>query len=374
MFTRFQRFYNSIKLAADAVTLALAFGLAWLTRFTWFRSESVPPFRETLETLGLILLIFPFVFRQANLYTTSRARSHISEVFELFKAVVVGTLVLVGVSYFIRERYSRGTILLFSGYAFVGLSLVRLGFRALFNELRRRGVNVKTILVVGAGELGQRVVRTIHEHRELGFSVIGLLTRRPEKVGQRIEDVPVLGRFSELGKVLDAQPVDQVILALPLEEQPQLRELMEELAQRTVDVKVVPDLFNYVTLRGGLEEFGGLPLISLQGAPLEGWNRVAKRVFDILVSASALVLLAPVMLVLAVLVKLTSKGPVFYAQERMGMDGHLFRMYKFRTMRIDAEADGARMATADDPRRTPLGTFLRKTSLDELPQIGRAHV
>jgi Undecaprenyl-phosphate glucose phosphotransferase len=369
VFTRFQRFYNSIKVVADVVTLALAFWLAWLTRFTWFQWESLPPIEETLETLGLVLLIFPIVFRQANLYTTNRGRSHISEVFELFKATVLGTLVLVGVSYFIRERYSRGTILLFSGYAFVGLSVVRLAFRALFNELRRRGVNEKTILVVGAGALGQRVVQTIHEHRELGFTVTGLLTRKPEKVGTEVLGVKVLGLFGELDRVLDAQPVDQVILALPLEEQGQLREIMEVLALRTVDVKVVPDLFNYVTLRGGLEEFGGLPIISLQGAPLEGWNRIAKRVFDILVSALALLLLSPVMLVLAVLVKLTSRGTVLYAQERMGMDGHLFNMYKFRTMRTDAEAAGARMATADDPRRTPIGTFLRKSSLDELPQF-----
>lgn len=369
MFTRFQRFYNSIKLAADAVTLALAFLAAYATRFMFFPWESLPPLSETVETLGLIVTIFPLVFRQSNLYTTNRARSHIGEVFEIFKATVLATVVLVAVSYFIRERYSRATIVIFAGYAFFGVTLVRLAFRALFNELRRRGVNLKTILVVGAGELGQRVIDTIHEHRELGFKVTGMLTRRPEKVGTTVKGVPVVGLFSDLGAALDREPVDQVLLALPLEEQPVLRELMEVLAQRTVDVKVVPDLFNYVTLRGGLEEFGGLPIISLQGAPLEGWNRVLKRAFDVLLSALALLVAAPVMVVVAIAVKLTSRGPVFYAQERMGMDGHLFKMLKFRTMRVDAEQHGARFATADDPRRTPIGTFLRKLSIDELPQF-----
>jgi lipopolysaccharide/colanic/teichoic acid biosynthesis glycosyltransferase len=142
----------------------------------------------------------------------------------------------------------------------------------------------------------------------------------------------------------------------------------------TVDVKVVPDLFNYVTLRGGLEEFGGLPIISLQGAPLDGWNLIAKRVFDLMVSAAALLVLLPVMLLVGILVKLTSRGPVFFAQERMGMDGHLFHMYKFRTMRTDAEKDGAQFATADDPRRTVIGSFLRKTSIDELPQFWNVFV
>ncbi len=369
MFTRFQRFYNSIKLVTDLVALVIAFAAAWYTRFTWFPFEGLPPTEETLETIGLILVIFPLMFRGSNLYTTNRGRTHISEVFEVFKAIVLATLVLVGVSYFIRERYSRLTVVLFAAYAFLAVSSVRLGFRTIFNELRRRGVNLKTILVVGAGTLGQRVVETIEQHRELGFTVTGLLTRKPEKVGSKILNVPVVGLFSDLAKVLDEKPVDQVILALPLEEQPQMRELMEVLALRTIDVKVVPDLFSYVTLRGGLEEFGGLPIISLQGAPMEGWNRIAKRVFDILVSSLALLFLAPWMAVLAILVKLTSRGPVLFAQERMGIDGQLFHMYKFRTMKVDAEKDGAQFATAGDTRRTPIGAFLRRSSLDEVPQF-----
>jgi Undecaprenyl-phosphate glucose phosphotransferase len=370
VFTRFQRFYNSIKLVADLLALTLAFGLAYLVRFhSVLAHESLPSLEDSLATLGLAWVVFPLTFRQANLYTTNRARSHISEVFEVFKATVLATLILVAVSYFVRERYSRATIALFFGFAFVMVTLVRLGFRAVSNELRRRGVNLKTILVVGAGTLGQRVVETIDEHRELGFVVKGYLTRRPEKVGKTFHGVPVLGLFSELERVLDTTPVDQVVLALPMEEQPHLAQLMDVLALRTIDVKLVPDLFNYVTLRAGLEEFGGLPIINLQGAALDGWNLIAKRVFDAVLSALALALLSPLLLLLAVLVRLTSKGPVFYAQERMGMDGHLFKMFKFRTMRVDAEKAGAQFATANDPRRTPIGTFLRKSSLDELPQF-----
>jgi Undecaprenyl-phosphate glucose phosphotransferase len=225
------------------------------------------------------------------------------------------------------------------------------------------------VLIVGAGELGQRMIDTINQHRELGFKVSGLLTRKPEKVGTEIRGVKVIGQFSDLGRVLDQQLPDQVLLALPLEEQHQIRPLMEELAQRTVDVKLVPDLFQYMTLRGGFEEFGGLPIIALQGGPLDGWNRVLKRIFDVLFSALALILAAPLMLILALLVKLTSRGPILYRQERMGIDGHTFQMLKFRTMKIDAEAQGAQFASADDPRRTPLGTIFRKLSLDELPQF-----
>jgi len=370
VFTRFQRFYNSIKLLADVLALAAAFGLAYLTRFSSVLAfESIPPVEDTLIVMSAVLVIFPLVFRQANLYTTNRARTHVGEVFEVFKSTILGTTLLVALTFFFYERYSRVTIALFTGYAFVLVSAVRLAFRAIFNELRRRGFNEKRILVVGAGELGQRVVDTIEEHRELGFTVMGLLTRRAEKVGTTIKGKPVLGMMGQLGEVLDREQVDQVILALPLEDQPILKELMEQLALRTVDVKLVPDLFNYVTLRGGLEEFGGLPIISLQGAPLEGWNLIAKRAFDVAMSVLLVVVTGPLMVLLALAVKLTSRGPVFFKQERMGMDGHLFSMLKFRTMRIDAEVSGAQFATADDPRRTAIGTFLRKYSLDELPQF-----
>jgi len=370
VFTRFQRFYNSIKFLADVLALAAAFGLAYLTRFSGaIPYESTPPVEDTLVIFVVVLVVFPLTFRQANLYTTNRARSHVSEIFEVFKSTILATTLLVALTFFFYDRYSRATIGLFTVYAFVGVSAVRLLFRAAFNELRRRGFNEKRILVVGAGALGQRVVETIDEHKELGFTVTGLLTRKPEKVGTQVKGKPVLGMMLELGEVLDREGVDQVILALPLEDQPILKELMEQLALRTVDVKLVPDLFNYVTLRGGLEEFGGLPIISLQGAPLEGWNLIAKRVFDVLCASVLMVLGAPVMLGLALAVKLTSRGPIFYRQERMGMDGHLFQMLKFRTMRTNAEEEGAQFARADDPRRTSIGAFLRKYSLDELPQF-----
>jgi Undecaprenyl-phosphate glucose phosphotransferase len=368
VFNRFQRFYNSIKLCADVLVLVAAFALAYWTRFfSGLPHESIPEQDATLVSLAMVLVIFPVTFRQSNLYTTNRSRSHIGEVFEIFKATVFATLILVGVTYFFRERYSRATILLFVGYAFVGVSAIRVAFRSAFNELRRRGYNLKSILVVGAGELGQRVIETIDSHRELGFRVVGVLTRKPEKLGTLVKGAKVVGMIADVEKTLDANPVDQVIIALPIEESAALKELMERLALRTVDVKVVPDLYQYITLRGGLEEFGGLPIISLQGGPLEGWNLIAKRAFDLLVAIPALLLSLPVMVALAALVKATSRGPVLFVQERMGMDGRTFKMLKFRTMHIDSGSDVA--AIRDDPRRTPVGSFLRRSSLDELPQF-----
>ena len=369
MFNRLQRFWTSIKIAIDVAVLAVAFALSYFTRFDVLHGAPRPPTRETLITLLLVLVLFPVAYRQSRLYATNRIRTHLEEVFELFKATITASLVLVALTYFGRERYSRLTLALFAGYSFVLVAATRVAFRVWLEALRRRGLNLKSILLVGAGELGERVVETIEHHRELGFRVTGVLSRDLLLPGTTVRGVPVIGTADELERILTEHPVDQVILALPSEDTGLLKTLMGKLALRTVDVKIVPDLFQYVTLYGGLEEFGGLPIVSLQGGPLEGWNLVAKRVFDILFSAAALILVSPILLVVALLVKLTSKGPVLYKQERMGMDGAVFPILKFRTMRTDAESSGARMATAGDDRRTPVGAFLRRTSLDELPQL-----
>jgi Undecaprenyl-phosphate glucose phosphotransferase len=370
VFSRLQRFYNSIKLAADLLFLAAAFGAAYWTRFySGLPHESIPPLDDSLITLALALVIFPVVFRQANLYTTNRARTHLGEVFEIFKAMVLASLILIAVVNFVRDRYSRLTLLMFFGYAFVFVSAVRVITRSALNKLRRRGFNLKSIVVIGAGELGHRVCDTIEQHKELGFKVTGLLTRHPEKVGTTYKKTSVLGVIADTERVLDETKPDQVIIALPIEDGHVVKELMERLALRTIDVKVVPDLYQYRTLRGGLEEFGGLPILSLQGDPLHGWNVVLKRAFDLTISFTTLLLASPVMILVALAVKLSSRGPVFFRQERMGMDGRTFSMLKFRTMKLDAESAGAQMASPDDPRRTGLGGFLRRTSLDELPQL-----
>jgi Undecaprenyl-phosphate glucose phosphotransferase len=168
---------------------------------------------------------------------------------------------------------------------------------------------------------------------------------------------------------VEQRRIDQVIIALPLEHQGALPGLMGVLSGSTADVKVVPDLAQYVTLSGGIEEFGGLPILSLQHGPLQGWNSVTKRLFDVLLSAVALLLTAPLLLLCALAIRFTSRGSVLYRQERMGMDGQLFEILKFRTMSTDAEDSGARMAEPGDPRTTRLGVFMRRLSIDELPQL-----
>ena len=370
MFRRFQRFYNAIKLFMDEFALVCAFGLAyWLRFYSGLPHEAIPAMEDSLWSLGVVLLVFPVVFKQMRLYRTNRARTHWGEVGEILRATVVAAVVLVTLTYFFRERYSRVTLLLFVALAFVLLSLQRILFRSLLSKVRRRGYNVHYVLMVGTGTLSRQVVQALLSHRELGLQVRGYLTHKPEEWEHPPQDMPILGRIADIGRVLDEQQVDHVIVALPFTEQSSLAELMRQLALRTVDVKIVPDLGEYMTLKGGFEEFGGLPMIELQSAPVDAWNRMIKRSVDVVGAFVLLLLLSPLMLLIALWVKLDSKGPVLYRQERMGMDGRLFWMLKFRTMRTDAEEVGAQMASPGDQRRTRLGGMLRKFSLDELPQL-----
>ena len=379
MFQRFQRFFTQVKVLLDLAVLAAAFGLAYTLRF--WSPQLIPfaahsPWNNTLRTLGTILVVYPLAIRALGLYRAGRTRSFMDELFGLFRAWLLASMALVTITYFFQPvRYSRLVLGFFFVVSFVLLAVERYAFRAVLRAIRRRGRNLKGVIVVGSGELAARVVETLHGHLELGFRILGLLSSQPVAAGTKIQGESVVGTIDDLAQVLRAQVVDQVIIALPFEEQRSLGPIMAVLSESTADVKIVPDLIQYITLAAGagqpglIEEFGGLPLLSLQGDSLQGWNSVAKRLFDLIFSALALLVLSPVMLFAALAVRLGSAGPVFYAQERMGMDGRLFHIFKFRTMQADAEAAGAQMASPSDPRTTRLGVWLRRLSIDELPQL-----
>lgn len=181
--------------------------------------------------------------------------------------------------------------------------------------------------------------------------------------------VPVIGSYSDLPFILGEGGIDQVIIALPLHDHAKIEEVVASVGDLMVDVKVVPDLHRFIQLGSQIEEFDGVPVVSLASTPLFGFNRVMKRGFDILLSAFFILLTLPLMIVIALLVKLTSRGPILFSQERVGLDGRVFHIHKFRTMYVNAEVTGARFAVKGDPRVTPLGKFLRRFSIDELPQL-----
>src|SRR3954462_4499280 len=377
MFKRHNQLFTALRVLLDMMLVAGAFWGAFALRFgsprTWPYPELPQP-QETLVVGGLALILWPLSLRAMGLYRPQRQKTPFDEVFGVFKATLVAGLLLVALTYFIRDaRYSRGTLALFTGLSFLGVSLARVFFKEVLQALRRRGYNLRYVLVLGAGRLARQVLEQIDLHRELGFRPVGCLSVTRKRVGTSLGGVEVLGTLRDLRRVLGSRVVDQVLVALPSRSMHHLPRIMEVCADTTVDVKLVPDVYQYATLFGGLEEFGGLPIVNLQSTGMLGINAIAKRIFDVTFSALFLLLASPLLAVLAILVKLTP-GPVLFTQERVGLDGRAFQMLKFRTMRADAEAAGPQFAEKSDPRVTPIGSWLRRTSLDELPQLWNVFV
>ena len=360
-------------LAGDAAAAALALIAAYALRF-WSGLIPVPLGVPPLEPyLFLVLPLLPLhalALRVVGLYEYRHERTKADEAFIVVQGVSLATLLLAASTFFIRNfSYSRWVILFFWGLDVVSVYGVRLLIREIVRGLRRHGRFVRRALVVGGGPLGQEVVRRLRGHPEFGVRVVGYLDDR-WPAGERIEGKEVLGGYEAVTQALADHRVDQLFVALPMEAHHEMLKVLNAIEGELVDVKIVPDVLQFVTLRAAVEELEGLPVISLAQSPITGWSRIAKRAMDLVLSAIGLVVLAPLLALTALAIRLTSSGSVFYAQERMGLDGRSFAMYKFRSMTVDAEAEsGPVWATTGDHRRTSLGRVLRRLSLDELPQL-----
>jgi putative colanic acid biosynthesis UDP-glucose lipid carrier transferase len=261
----------------------------------------------------------------------------------------------------------------------VGMSLVagllatvaaRVSIRLVLRSLRRRGRNLRHIAIVGAGTLGRTIAERLADAPWAGFHVVGFFDDNPATHGTTVAGAPVLGATDALPEGLDRNGVDQVWIALPLRAEARIREILDLLQTETVDVRFVPDIYNFTLLHHSMTEIAGLPVINLTESPLQGANAVVKTIEDVLLSSVILMLASPLMLIIALGVKLSSPGPVLYRQERVTWNGERFTMLKFRTMPVDAEAaSGPLWADRSQARTTPLGALLRRTSLDELPQF-----
>lgn len=370
--------YNQVFITCFVMIDAIVTGISWLlSYFIRFHVEiipvtkGIPPLRLYLELVVYAVVIWGIIFKAMGLYAPMRSISKLKETFKIAQASTVALVIFIALVYFLKEyKFSRVVILYFLLINITMLSAFRALGRSILHFIRRRGYNQRHVLIVGAGELGQRVFNTIKNTPELGLKVVGFLDKRSEWVGKNLNDVKILGLTQDIGSILDNRGIDQVIVALPLEDHEAFKQVMRQIDNEMVDIKVVPDLVQFMTLRGGVEELDGLSIISLRDSPLYGWNRILKRVMDIVFASAGIVVLSPLMLLIFVAIKLTSRGPVLYRQRRMGLDGQVFNILKFRTMKVSAEKEsGAVWATKNDPRRTPVGALLRKISLDELPQL-----
>ena len=361
------RLFEQITLAADVAMIAACWVAAYWLRFYGFGHGDIPPFRDYALQLVPILIVWGFAFKAFDLYRPLRLGSHLREWWDITKASSLGVVVLMAIMslLFRGYDYSRVVIGIFWATSIVGATMSRVVFREALRIARRRGYNLRYAVVVGGGEAAAEVFRVLRRRPDAGVRVLGRLGDKPEDGETRW-----LGAPEDIRAVLDTHQVDVVIIALSHADYPRLGAILDGIGDEPVAIHLVPDVFGLASLRGGIEEFETLPIIHLRDSPLHGWNSVLKRVFDVIVATAAVLVLSPVMLAIALGIKLTSRGPALYRQERMGLDGRRFWMLKFRTMVPDAEAaTGPRWAVRDDPRRTGFGTFLRRVSLDELPQL-----
>jgi Undecaprenyl-phosphate glucose phosphotransferase len=362
------RLFEQLILLSDLVLIAGCWVAAYVFRFHVLHSPEIPPFRGYALQLVPILIVWGFAFKAFDLYRPHRLASYLSEWLDIAKASTLGALVLISVMTFAFRGYdySRVVIVLFWATSIVAASFSRAVFREALRFARRRGYNQRYAIVIGGGEPAAEVLRVLRRRPDAGIRVRGVLGDKHEA----IEGARWLGAPEDVRRVLDTESVDIVVIALPHGDYPRLTEILSQIGDEPVAIHLVPDIFSLASLRGGIEEFETLPIIHLRESPLYGWNLVLKRTFDVVVGAAALLVALPIMAVIAAAVRATSAGPIFYRQERMGLDGRRFDMLKFRTMRADAEAEsGPQWAVPDDPRRTALGAFLRRLSLDELPQL-----
>ncbi|MGE3537960.1 MAG: undecaprenyl-phosphate glucose phosphotransferase [Candidatus Tectimicrobiota bacterium] len=374
MLKKHSQFFESLLLLFDLSMIVASWFLAYGWRvYGWPIPlyHDIPPMQDYVFLALFIVPIWACIFKGLRLYRPRRVSSYWREAGEILKASSLATLILMVTAYFLKETdFSRVVFVYFWAWSSVSLMLTRLIFRELLRLARRHGYNLRHILILGTEHLGLAFRHELGRHPELGLHIVGFLSRYRHEVGQSLDGVPILGHIDQVQNLVRSTQVDQIFIALPLEAQGAVEKIVRELGNEMVDIKVIPDLYQYAILRGSVEEFEGLPIITLSGSPMYGWNTIFKRALDLCVGVPALLLSLPLLACIALAVKLTSRGPVFYIQERMGVDGRLFRMLKFRTMPPHAEQEtGAVWTQENDPRRTPLGSLLRRTSLDELPQL-----
>lgn len=374
MLKKHSQFFENILFVSDLVIIAASWLVSYYLRF--YSSlvpidKGIPEFNIYLLLLVPIIIIWSFAFKGFGLYRPKRIGSHLSELFDLSKACVFSVLVIISVTFFLKQyEFSRSVFILFTVINIIVLAIERRIFRFALRYMRRNGYNLRFALIVGTGEPARGIIQRLEKHPEVGIKIEGIISTDKKDIGEKIYGLKVLGTYEKISGIIRDGKIDNVFIALSWEEHSKVVEVLKSIGDEAVDIKVIPDVYEFITLRGGVEEFDGMPILNLQNSPLYGWNIFIKRAADIIFSSLAIMLLSPVMLAIAVLVKMTSPGPVLYRQVRMGIGGDTFEILKFRSMRTDAEKEtGAVWAKEDDPRRTRFGTFLRKTSLDELPQF-----
>ncbi len=323
------------------------------------------------EITFFIFILF-FIFLLSHLYRHQRSAALLDEIYTVFKVTTLAMLVAIALITFVFKGnldYQRRML----AYAWVlnvlFISIGRWLHASLQASLQAKGIGEDRVLIVGTGEVGRMILQKITHTPSLGYRVVGFATTDQKLVAGSIMGITVLGSATDLPQIIEENEIDEVIVAWPQATHQEIVGIVALCDQEKVGIKVFPDVFQIMASEVTIGDLGGLPLLTIRDVALRGWRVTVKRLMDFTFAAIGLVLVSPFMLLIAIAIKLESPGPVFYIQERMGLDSKPFPTLKFRSMRADAEQNGPGWTTANDPRRTRVGAIIRRYSIDELPQL-----
>ncbi len=378
---RFRTLYSLALIIIDSALLVLTLYTAFQlrVRIDW-PSEAVDmpsrflPYSTTVLPAYVLSIVGVFFF--FKLYHVPRATSRVDEFYAIVGGLTLGTLLFVAViALTLKGVVDLPVPRVMLVYAMIlsvpSISLGRWMLGAWRDLLRSRGTAADRLMIVGTGETARLVAHKIKSSAYLGYNMLGVVSEAGPgiELPRRVFGQPVLGRIAELPELIDRHLPDEIIIALPPMSDAEILNVINICQRDRLSLKVFPDVYDIMAAGVTIDDLGGLPLMSVRDSASRSWRAATKRIIDVVVGGLILIAISPLLLLIALAVKFDSPGPVFFVQERMGLDGKLFPMVKYRSMRIDSEAKGPGWTVKDDPRVTRLGRFIRKYSIDEFPQF-----
>jgi exopolysaccharide biosynthesis polyprenyl glycosylphosphotransferase len=368
--------FGFLLLINDLLMVALAFYLAYLLR----QSVAIPPpiniapFGDFVGMMVIQVVTMVVLYFFSRLYDVKRSMPRLDEFYRIFAATSIGTIATIAFTTFLFKNsaleldFPRAMMIYAWLLTVVLVTVSRSLIMMVRNWLRSRGLWVDRLLIVGTEDVGRMILQKVRQMPRLGYEVVGFVDGASHR-GAQIMGVPVLGEVDDIPDLIQEYEIEEVIIGRPELSHQEVLAIISRCERGQVGIKIFPDLFQIIATELSIGDLGGLPLLTVRDVALRGWKLTLKRIVDLAGSAVGLIILSPVLMLTAVAIKLDSRGPAFYAQERMGLDAKPFWCLKFRSMYTDAERDGPGWTTEDDPRVTFLGRFLRRFSVDELPQL-----
>ena len=387
MFERYRRFLSSAVIVTDVFLINLSFAIAYWLRYDlqWFATvddANFVPFITFIPVSLTLTVLLLGIYKLNGVYDQPRGASWFDEAYRLLTGTATGIILMVfGIVFFFRPLFFSRLIFFYAGvFITLSLSASRLVKRMVRNILRKRGQGVDRLLIVGAGEVGRTVMRNVVAHPSLGYHVVGFVDDDPTRGQTNIGRFEALGSTANIPRLVKELAIDEVIITLPWMYHRKIVGIIAQCERQQVRSRIVPDIFQMTLSHLDVEDLGGIPMIGVRKISISRGQRIFKRAVDVVVSLAGLILLLPLFLLIALLIRMDSPGSIIFVQLRVGKGERQFFCFKFRSMQEGAdeakeellsqnEAEGVFFKLRDDPRITPVGRFLRRTSLDELPQL-----